>query len=83
MFKLNQSLKSLVLAATLGLTAQANAVTTGQVAPDFTLKNMQGENQKLSEQRGNIILINFWASWCGLAVKKCPYCKNYKISTKT
>ncbi|WP_285164588.1 TlpA family protein disulfide reductase [Shewanella goraebulensis] len=72
MFKLNQSLKSLVLAATLGLTAQANAVTTGQVSPDFTLKNMQGENQKLSEQRGNIILINFWASWCGPCRKEMP-----------
>lgn len=33
-------------------------------APDFTLKTLDGRNMKLSELAGNVVMINFWASWC-------------------
>lgn len=51
---------------------QAHALTIGDTAPDFTLKNQQGTNLNLAEQRGEIILINFWASWCGPCRKEMP-----------
>jgi peroxiredoxin len=41
-------------------------------APDFTLKSLSGENLNLTEQRGNITVINFWASWCGPCRKEMP-----------
>jgi peroxiredoxin len=42
------------------------------VAPDFTLKSLAGENLNLTEQRGNITVINFWASWCGPCRTEMP-----------
>lgn len=41
-------------------------------APDFTLKSLSGENLNLIEQRGNITVLNFWASWCGPCRKEMP-----------
>jgi len=36
----------------------------GSKAPNFTLKNLQGEDVSLSQYRGKKVLLNFWASWC-------------------
>ncbi|MGJ8693665.1 MAG: TlpA family protein disulfide reductase [Thalassotalea sp.] len=46
-------------------------------APDFTLKSMAGENLNLTEQRGNIIVLNFWASWCGPCRKEMPILQEF------
>jgi len=35
------------------------------LAPDFKLKNLEGQQRELSEFRGKIVLLNFWATWCG------------------
>lgn len=36
----------------------------GEVAPDFELTLFTGEKVKLSELRGNVVVLNFWATWC-------------------
>ena len=37
---------------------------TGKTAPEFVLKSLDGESLKLSDFRGRITLVNFWATWC-------------------
>jgi peroxiredoxin len=37
-------------------------------APDFTLKDYAGRDVKLSSLRGNVVLVNFWATWCNTCV---------------
>ncbi len=45
--------------------------TTG-LAPDFTITTFDGEVFTLSEQRGKIVILNFWASWCGPCHEEAP-----------
>jgi thiol-disulfide isomerase/thioredoxin len=36
----------------------------GPMAPEFTLKDLQGNDVSLSQLRGKVVLVNFWATWC-------------------
>jgi peroxiredoxin len=63
-------------AAEPSLTQQTDAVTSplrGKPAPGFALRDLAGHTVSLSDYRGKVVLINFWATWCAPCQVEMPW----------
>ena len=59
------------------------AVAYANIAPDFVLKSASGKNIRLSEFKGRVVLLNFWATWCGPCAEEIPHLNKLHESLDT
>jgi len=56
-----------------GLKQAATGPLEAGMAPDFTLNTFEGETIRLSDLRGQVVVINIWASWCASCREEAAY----------
>jgi peroxiredoxin len=63
-FRASRAVSALAV-LTAAVSVSAATQLTGAAAPDFVLKSVSGGNLRLSEYRGQVVMLSFWATWCG------------------
>jgi cytochrome c biogenesis protein CcmG, thiol:disulfide interchange protein DsbE len=51
---------------------QTARITTDQTVPDFAFVDSESHQARLSDLRGSVVFVNFWATWCGSCIEEIP-----------
>ncbi|KAA3632008.1 MAG: TlpA family protein disulfide reductase [Proteobacteria bacterium] len=72
-----------ILSAPLVQAGSLVALGSRPVAPDFELEDIGGVTHRLSDMRGTVVLVNFWASWCAPCRAEMPSLERLKKRVDT
>jgi len=69
---------ALVYGATVPTAHAGDSLRAGDAAPEFTISTLDGETVSLSDYRGKVVFLNFWASWCPPCRAEMPSIESLK-----
>lgn len=55
-------------------------IEPGQLAPDFTLTNLEGKEVSLSDYRDQYVMLSFWTTWCSNCLAELPYLEDLQTN---
>lgn len=76
------TLRLLLLSAFLAAANVLAAPKPGDMAPDQFGINLQGESPKLADYAGKVVVVSFWATWCGYCLKELPILEGIQLTAK-
>jgi len=65
-----------------GASSSPEDVVVGNRAPDFTLTSVDGTTVKSNSLKGNVVVLNFWATWCQPCMGEIPELKEFAANSK-
>jgi len=73
---------SIALVTAFAMPAWAQELVINGPAPDFTARTFDGKDVTLADYKGQVLVINFWATWCGPCKKELPLLDSiYRVAT--
>jgi cytochrome c biogenesis protein CcmG/thiol:disulfide interchange protein DsbE len=71
------ALLAFCLAASIGAASPKPRFEVGQPAPDFQVTTFDGQKLTLADFKGQVLVLNFWATWCGPCKRELPLLEGY------